>query len=188
MPKTTWPPSTLLSPAPAVLVSCGTLERPNVLTVAWTGIANSRPAMTYVSIRPQRHSHAMIESTGEFAINLTTPQMVRAADLCGMRTGAKLDKFRAAKLTPVPASKISAPILAESPVSLECRVKQVLRLGSHDMFLAEIVAVDVEESCIDEKGRLSFKKCGIMAYSHGEYFALGKRLGSFGCSVKKKRG
>ena len=187
MSKVVWKPGTMLSPVPPVLVTCGTMESPNIITVAWTGIVCSRPAMTYISVRPTRYSHAIIEKSGEFALNLTTPQLVHAADFCGVTSGAKVDKFKEARLTPVAADKIAVPLIAESPLSLECKVKEIFRLGSHDMFLAEIIAVDVEESCIDEAGKFSLKKCGLAAFSHGEYFALGKRIGKFGYTVRKKK-
>ncbi len=186
MSKVVWKPGTLLSPLPAVLVSCGTMEKPNVLTIAWTGIVNSDPAMTYISVRKERFSHSLIEQSGEFVINLTTAALIRATDLCGVKSGRDTDKFALARLTPEPASVLSCPMIAESPLSLECRVTQVLPLGSHDMFLAKIEAVDVEESLLDEKGKLHLSRCGLLAYSHGEYFAQGRRLGTFGCSVRKK--
>lgn len=187
MEKQIWKPGTLLSPVPPALVTCGTMERPNLLTVAWTGIVNSNPPMTYVSIRPERYSYRLIKESGEFAVNLTTGALVRAADFCGVRSGRDLDKFEAAHLHAQKAEKISAPLLAESPLSLECRVVKTLPLGSHEMFLAEIVAVQVDSSLVDENGRLNLGKCNLAAYAHGEYFALGKRIGTFGFSVKKRR-
>ncbi len=187
MAKQVWKPSTLLSPLPAALVTCGTVEEPNVLTVAWTGIINSSPAMTYVSIRPERWSHHLIAVSGEFVINVTTDELVRAADFCGVRSGKDTDKFEEMKLTALPASQVSAPIIAQSPISLECKVVEVKELGSHDMFIAEIVAVDVDDKYIEEDGKLNLKKAGIMFYSHGEYFAQGKKIGQMGYSVKKKR-
>lgn len=187
MAKITWPGGTLLSPLPAVLVSSGTPEEPNAATVAWTGIVNSEPPMTYISLRKSRHSHKIISQSGEFAINLTTSSLAKATDACGVYTGAKMNKFKAYSLTPEKASKISAPLIAQSPVSLECKVVEVKELGSHDMFLAEIVAVNVEESLIDEKGKLDLRKTNLMAYSHGDYVQLGKKVGSFGFAVKKKK-
>lgn len=187
MEKQIWKPGTLLSPVPPAIVTCGSMERPNLLTVAWTGIVNSNPPMTYVSIRPERYSYGLIKESGEFAINLTTGALVRAADFCGVRSGKDLDKFEATHLHPQKAEKISAPLLAESPLSLECRVVKALPLGSHEMFLAEIVAVQVDASLVDENGRLNLGKCNLAAYAHGEYFALGKRIGTFGFSVKKRR-
>lgn len=187
MAKVTWKPATLLSPLPAALVSCGTVEEPNVLTIAWTGIINSSPAMTYVSIRPERWSHHIISESGEFVINVTNDSLVRAADFCGVRSGKDTDKFAEMKLTALPASKVSAPLIAQSPLSLECKVTEVKHLGSHDMFIAEIVAVDVEDKYIDGDGKLDLRKAGVMFYSHGEYFAQGKKIGQMGYSVKKKR-
>lgn len=187
MSKQIWKPATLLSPLPAALVTCGTVEEPNVLTIAWTGIINSSPAMTYISVRPERWSHHIISESGEFVINVTTSDLVRAADFCGVRSGKDTDKFEEMKLTALPASKVSAPILAQSPISLECKVTEVKHLGSHDMFIAEIVAIQVEDKYIDEAGRLDLRKAGVMFYSHGEYFAQGKKIGQMGYSVKKKR-
>lgn len=187
MSKQVWKPATLLSPLPAALVTCGTVEKPNVLTIAWTGIINSSPAMTYISVRPERWSHHLIEESGEFVINVTTSDLVRAADFCGVRSGRDTDKFEEMKLTALPASKVSAPVLAQSPISLECKVTEVKHLGSHDMFIAEIVAIQVEDKYIDEAGRLDLRKAGVMFYSHGEYFAQGKKIGQMGYSVKKKR-
>ena len=187
MAKVIWKPSTLLAPVPAVLVSCGSVENPNALTIAWTGIINSDPPMTYVSIRPERHSHKIIEKSGEFVINLVPRSLVRAADFCGVRTGAKMDKFKKMKMTAAAASTVSAPLIDESPICLECKVVEKKHLGTHDMFLAEITAIQVEEKYIDENGRLRMDQCRLTAYCHGEYFDLGKKLGSFGYSVKKKK-
>ncbi|MBR2042092.1 MAG: flavin reductase family protein [Oscillospiraceae bacterium] len=187
MAKQIWKPATLLSPLPAALVTCGTVEQPNVLTIAWTGIINSSPAMTYISVRPERWSHHIIAESGEFVINVTTDNLVRAADFCGVRSGKDTDKFAEMNLTALPASKVSAPILAQSPISLECRVTEVKHLGSHDMFIAEIVAIQVDDKYIDADGKLDLRKAGVMFYSHGEYFAQGKKIGQMGYSVKKKR-
>ena len=187
MAKIFWKPSTLMAPVPAVLVSCGTMEQPNVLTVAWTGIVNSDPPMTYVSIRPERYSHKKICESGEFVINLVPRSLVRAADFCGVRTGAKMDKFKKMKLTPACCQCVSAPAIEQSPVSLECRVTERKNLGTHDLFLAQIVAVQVDDQYIDKTGCLRLDQCRLTAYCHGEYFDLGKKLGSFGFSVKKKK-
>jgi len=187
MAKITWPPATLLSPVPAVLVSSGTMEKPNVATVAWTGIINSEPPMTYISLRPSRFSHKIISETGEFVINLTTGSLARATDACGVYTGEKMNKIKAYSLTPEKANKVQCPTLAQSPVSLECKVVEVKSLGSHDMFLARIVAVNVEESLIDENGKLDLKRANLLAYSHGDYIQLGKKIGSFGYAVRKKK-
>ncbi len=186
MAKLVWKPGALLAPSPPALVSCGTVEAPNLLTIAWTGIVNTRPAMTYISVRPERYSYGLIRESGEFVINLTTVGLVRAADFCGVRSGRELDKFAHCGLTPVPASEVSAPLIEQSPLSLECRVKQILPLGSHEMFLSEIVAVDVDEQLVDGEGELHLSRAGLAANAHGEYFALGERLGTFGFSVRKK--
>ena len=186
MAKLQWKPGTLLAPAPPALVSCGTKEEHNVLTAAWTGIVNSEPPMTYVSIRPQRHSHSIIKEKGEFVINLPTEAIVKATDLCGVKSGRDVDKFALAGLTAEPSNLVAAPGIAECPISLECKVREVTHLGSHDMFLADIVAVDVDPKYVDEKGALHMEKAGLLAYAHGAYFGLGKQLGTFGFSVRKK--
>ena len=186
MAKLQWKPGTLLAPAPPALVSCGTMEEHNVLTAAWTGIVNSEPPMTYVSIRPQRHSHSIIKEKGEFVINLPTEAIVKATALCGVKSGRDVDKFALAGLTAEPSNLVAAPGIAECPISLECKVREVTHLGSHDMFLADIVAVDVDPKYVDEKGALHMEKAGLLAYAHGAYFGLGKQLGTFGFSVRKK--
>ncbi len=187
MAKTKWRGGTLLSPVPPALVTCRDGERDNVLTVAWTGIVNSDPPKTYISVRPSRYSHDIIQKSGVFAVNLTTKELVRAADWCGVCTGAKVDKFERCRLSREEATEINCPILADAPLALECRVTDVLHLGSHDMFLADIVAVDVNEALVSEDGKLHLDRAGLVAYSHGEYFELGKRLGKFGYSVAKKK-
>ena len=186
MSKQVWKPGTMVSPVPPVMVSCGSLEKPNILTIAWTGIVNTIPAMTYISVRPERYSYPLIKESGEFVINLTTRNLTWAADYCGVKSGADTDKFAACKLTPEAASQVGAPLIKESPVNIECRVKQVIPLGSHDMFLAQIVAVNVDEALVDQNGKLHLDKSGLVAYSHGEYFALGEKLGTVGYSVRKK--
>ena len=186
MSKVNWKGSTLLGPVPPTMVSCGTVEEPNVLTVAWTGIINSQPPMTYVSIRPSRYSYDLIKNSGEFVINLTPSKLVRVCDYVGVRSGRDENKFEKCKLTALPCVHVSAPQIAECPVSLECRVKDVLPLGSHDMFLAEIVGVNVEENLLDEEGKLHLEQAGLLSYIHGEYFAQGKKVGSFGYSVRKR--
>ena len=187
MPKTKWKGGTLLAPVPPALVTCSDGERDNVLTVAWTGILNSDPPKTYISVRPSRFSHELISKSGEFAIHLTTKALARATDWCGVYTGAKVDKFERCRLTKELANEIACPIIAEAPLALECRVTDVIHLGSHDMFMADIVAVDVDDSLIDEKGKLHLDCAGLLAYAHGEYFELGKKLGTFGYSVAKKK-
>ena len=186
MAKIVWPGGALLAPVPAALVTCGSLEKPNVLTVAWTGIVNSTPPKTYISLRPERYSYEIIRETGEFVINLSTQALARAADFCGVRSGRQVDKFEKIGLTALPASAVSAPLLGESPLSLECRVFQTIELGSHTMFLADIVAVDVEDALVDEKGKLHLERADLISYAHGEYFALGRKLGTFGYTVRKK--
>ncbi|MBO5203086.1 MAG: flavin reductase family protein [Clostridia bacterium] len=187
MAKIKWRGGALLSPVPPAMVTCSHGGKDNVLTIAWTGIVNTIPPKTYISVRPSRFSYNMIKESGVFAINLTTKELVRSADQCGVYTGAKVDKFARFKLTKEPASEIDCPLIAESPLSLECRVTDVIPLGSHHMFIADIVAVDVDDSLIDEKGKLHLERAGLVAYSHGDYFELGKRLGTFGYSVAKKK-
>ena len=183
MAKITWKPGTLEYPLPPVMVSCGTLEHPNIMTAAWTGIVNSEPPMTYVSIRPSRHSHGIIKESGEFVINLTTEQLVAATDFCGVKSGKDVNKFKEMKLTAAKCSIVSAPQIVESPVSLECKVKSVTTLGSHDMFLAEIVAVNVDDKYIDAAGKLCLENCNLVAYAHNAYYSLGRCLGFYGFSV-----
>ena len=177
----------LMAPVPPALITCGTMEKPNVMTAAWTGIINTRPPKTYVSIRPERYSYELIKNAGELVINLTTEDLVRAADFCGVRSGRTVNKFEVCGLTPVESSAVSAPTLAESPLSIECRVFDVLELGSHHMFLLDVLAVTADERIMDKNGKLCLEKSHLAAYAHGEYFALGKKLGDFGFSVRKKK-
>lgn len=186
MSKVTWNGGALLAPVPPVLVSCGTMETPNVLTIAWTGIINTIPPKTYISVRPERWSYPLIRKSGQFVINLPTTELVRAVDFCGVRSGRTEDKFAACGLTKAAASRVDCPIIEECPLSLECRVTDEIPLGSHHMFLADIVAVDVDARLLDREGKLHLDRAGLLAYAHGEYFALGKKLGSFGYSVRKK--
>ncbi len=186
MSKVKWKGGALIAPLPPALVTCGTSERPNVLTIGWTGITNTIPPKTYISVRPSRYSYNLIKESGEFVINLTTKNLVRAADYCGVKSGANTDKFKDMNITPVIASEVSAPMLEESPVNIECRVTDIISLGSHDMFLANIVAVNIDENYIDKQGKLHLDKCNLVAYAHGEYFSLGEKLGTFGFSVRKK--
>ena len=179
-------PGALLSPVPAVLVSCGTMESPNLLTIAWAGTVCTRPPMVSISIRPERYSYPLIKESGEFVLNLPTTRIVRAVDLCGVKSGKDGDKFALSGLHPAPAAGVSAPAVEECPVSFSCKVRQIIPLGSHDLFLAEIVAIEAEEGLFDEKGRLALEKAGLFAYAHGEYFSLGDKIGSFGFSVRKK--
>ena len=187
MAKQFWKGSTLLAPVPAALVTCGTMDEPNVLTIGWTGIVCTRPPMTYISVRPERYSHDIIKKSGEFVINLTTSAMCRETDLCGVKSGKDTDKFVLCGLHTAPAQKVAAPIIEECPISIECRVTEEKLLGSHTMFLAEIIGIDADEKYIDSKGKLNLQQCGLMAFAHGEYFALGRKLGDFGFSVRKKK-
>jgi len=187
MAKLQWRGGALLAPVPPAMVTCSDGEHDNVLTVAWTGIVNTDPPKTYISVRPKRYSYDIIKKSGVFAINLTTAELVRAADWCGVYTGAKVDKFERCRLSKEPAREIDCPIIAESPLALECRVTDVIPLGTHDMFLADIVAVDVDEALLDEHGKLHLERAGLVAYAHGDYFELGRKLGKFGYSVAKKK-
>ena len=186
MSKVQWKGGTFIYPIPAVMVSCGTMEESNIITVAWTGILNTNPAMCYISVRPERYSHDIIKENGEFAINLTTKQLAYATDWCGVKSGRDVDKFREMKLTKEKANIISVPLIKESPVSVECKVKEIVPLGSHDMFVAEIVAIDADEKYIDEKGAFDISKCDLIAYANGGYYPLEKKIGKFGYSVQKK--
>lgn len=188
MEKISLKPGTMLNPVPAVMVSCGEGNVKNIITVAWTGIINSDPPMTYVSVRKERFSHDIIERTGEFVINLTTEKLAFATDYCGVRSGRDVDKFKERGLTPQESLRVDCPSIAESPVNIECRVTEVMELGSHDMFMAEIVNVSVDEDLMDEKGRLCLEEAGLIAYSHGHYYALKRNeIGRFGYSVMKPK-
>jgi len=187
MAKQSWKPGNMLYPVPAVLVSCkGRDTKPNLITIAWAGTVCSSPPMVSISVRPERYSYEMIRETGEFVINLTTKELARATDYCGVVSGRDVDKWEKMQLTPMPSQMIKAPGVKESPVNLECKVAQVLELGTHHMFLAEIVAVHVDEKYMDDKGRFNLEKSNPVAYSHGTYFVLGEELGRFGYSVRKK--
>ncbi len=187
MSKEIWQPGNMLYPVPPVMVSCGRPgETPNIITVAWAGTICSSPAMLSISVRKERYSYAILKETGEFVVNLTSKKLVRAADWCGVRSGKDYDKFKEMKLTTLNSQKISAPGIEESPVNIECKVKQVIDLGSHDMFIAEVVSVSVDDGLLDDKGRLDLGKARLVAYSHGDYFMLGERLGKFGYSVARK--
>ncbi|MEI3187203.1 MAG: flavin reductase family protein [Lachnospiraceae bacterium] len=183
-----WRGGNMLYPVPAVMVSCMRPgERPNIITVAWAGTVCSAPAMLSISVRKERYSHSIIEETGEFAVNLVNKELTFATDYCGVRSGRDVDKFREMKLTEQPSRYISAPGIAESPLILECKVKQQIPLGTHDMFLAEVVGVSVDERYIDEKGTFHLNDAKLTAYSHGTYFELGEALGTFGFSVRKDK-
>ena len=189
MSRISWKPGNMIYPVPAVLVSCGTEEDGfNLITISWTGTICTNPPLCYISLRPERHSYELIKSTGEFVINLTTEKMVRVTDWCGVKSGRDFDKFEETGLTPLPAQTVKAPLIKESPVNIECRVKEILPLGSHDMFLAEVTAVNADEQYLDpETGAFNLQKAGLLASSHGKYCPLGPPLGHFGYSIRKKR-
>lgn len=184
--KQIWRAGTMISPVPAVMVSCGSAEgEKNIITVAWTGTICSEPAMCYISVRKERHSYKMIRESGEFVINLTTKALARATDWCGVRSGKDFDKFSHCGLTIESCPHISAPAIAESPINIECKVKQVIELGSHDMFIAEVLGVMVDDSLLDpQSGKLDLARAELLGYAHGEYYALGEKLGTFGWTVK----
>lgn len=186
MAKISWKPGTMLAPIPPALISCGTMENPNMMTAAWTGVICSEPTLVYVSIRPSRYSYQLIKENDEFVINIPTVKLAKAVDLCGVKSGRNVDKFKLTGLTAQKCVKISAPQVAESPISLECVVKSVTSYGTHDMFLAEVVAVNVDETLVDSQNALKLDKAGLLAYAHGFYYALGKKIGKFGWSVEKK--
>ncbi len=188
MSKTVFKPGTMLNPVPAVMVSCGDDTVSNIITIAWTGIINSDPPITYVSVRKSRYSHDIIERTGEFVINLTTEKLAFAADYCGVRSGRDVDKFKEMKLTAAESKEVSCPSIEESPVNIECRVMEMKEYPTHDMFIAEIVSVSVDDGLMDENGRLCLDEAGLVAYNHGHYFALQKKeIGRFGYSVMKPK-
>lgn len=186
MKKQKWKAGNMIYPLPAVMVSCGDETMPNIITIAWTGTICTNPAMTYISVRKTRHSYDLIKNTGYFVINLTTRSLVKATDYCGVRSGKDVNKFEAMHLTPIYDEETGCPMIGESPVSVVCRVTEIKELGSHDMFLAEVLNVYVDEAYLDEKGKFHLNKTDLIAYSHGEYFTLGDKLGTFGYSVMKK--
>lgn len=188
MAKVLWKPGTMVYPVPAVMVSCGTVgEDANVITIAWTGTICTDPAMTYISLRPERYSYDIIKNSGEFVINLTTRKLAFATDFCGVRSGRDINKFKKMKLTPQKANHVSCPMIKESPINIECKVTEIKKLGTHDMFLAEVLGVNADDQYLDKNGAFSLDKAEPIAYSHGKYYALGKYLGHFGYSVKKKK-
>lgn len=187
MSKKSFRGGAMLNPVPAVMVSAGR-EKPNIITIAWTGIVNTNPPMTYISVRPERYSHGIIEREGEFVVNLVTEELAKACDFCGVRSGRDVDKFASMNLTKEDACVVSCPMIGESPVSIECRVIEKKHLGTHDMFLAEIVNVNVDEEIIDSEGRIRLDKASLVAYNHGEYFGLKRQpIGRFGFSVMKPK-
>lgn len=187
--KAEWKPGNLLYPLPAVMVSCGASpEEYNIITISWTGTINTNPPMVYISVRPERHSYNILKKNMEFVINLTTEKLVNATDFNGVKSGKNTDKFKTSGLTPLPARKTNTVIIAESPVNIECKVSHIIPLGSHHMFIAEVVAVNVDEDLIEkDSGALRLDKAKLISYSHGFYYLLGKRLGKFGFSVMKKK-
>ena len=188
MTKQTWKPGNMLYPLPAVMVSVTDGKgEDDIITVAWTGTICTNPPMVYISVRPERHSYHMIKETGEFVINLTTEKLAKATDFCGVRSGRDVDKFKETGLTREKADIVSAPMIQESPVSIECRVKEIKELGSHHMFLADVLAVHADPEYMDEKKKFHLNDAKPLVYSHGEYLGIGKKLGTFGYSVKKKK-
>ena len=187
MSKTMWKPGTFIYPIPAVMVSCGTFEKSNIMTVAWTGILNTNPAMVYISVRPERYSYDLIKESGEFVINLTNEKLAFATDWCGVKSGANVDKFKEMKLTKEKGNFVKCPMIAESPVSVECKVREIRDLGSHYMFVADVLAINADDKYIDEKGAFDISKCDLIAYANGGYYSLDKKIGKFGYSVQKKK-
>jgi len=186
MGKVSFKPGTMLNPVPVVMVSCGSMEEKNILTIAWTGIINSEPPITYVSVRKSRYSHELIEKTNEFVINLCTEDLAKAADFCGVKTGRNTDKFKVQKLTPVEGELTGCPMILESPVNLECKVIEMKSFPTHDMFIAEIVKVHVDEKLLNRAGKLQLEKARLICYSHGEYFGIKtEAIGKFGYSIMK---
>lgn len=187
MGKVTWKAGTFEYPIPAAMVSCGTMKKSNIITVAWTGVINTNPAMVYISVRPERYSYEIIEKSKEFVINLTNEQLAFATDWCGVKSGKDIDKFEKMHLTKQKANFVSCPMIEEAPVSIECKVKEIKKLGSHDMFIAEVLAVNADEKYFDKKGAFDISKCNLIAYANGGYYTLGKKVGKFGYSVQKKK-
>jgi len=187
--KQSWKPGNVLWPLPVVLVSCGGTRgwKPNLITIAWTGSVCSDPPMVSISVRPERYSFPIIKTTREFVVNVPSVRQARITDWCGMISGRNVDKFAGAKLTPFRALNVGCPVILECPINIECRVKQSMNLGSHTMFVAEVVAVQVSSSLLDSKGRLLVEKGGLLTFAHGQYFALGSFIGRFGFSVKKRK-
>lgn len=186
MEKEFWKPGNMVYPLPAVMVSCGQKETgANIITVAWTGTICTNPAMVYISVRPERYSYHIIKDTGEFVINLTTRELVKAVDYCGVKSGREVDKFKELNLTCENGHMVKAPLIGECPVNIECRVKEIVELGSHHMFMAEVLGVNVNADYLNEKGKFELNKSGLILYSHGEYYGFGELLGTFGYSVRK---
>lgn len=187
MAKKTLKGGALLAPLPPTMVTCGDMENSNIITIGWTGILNTVPPKTYISVRPTRHSYNLIKEKGEFIINLTPSHLTKEADYCGIYTGKKVNKFEKCKLTKVKGTQVDCPMIEECPISIECKVTDIIPLGSHDMFMANIVAINVDEELFDKEGKMHFEKAGLIAYAHGEYYELGKKIGRFGFSTDKKK-
>lgn len=187
MAKKIWKSGTFMYPIPAVMVSCGDMENSNIITVAWTGILNTNPAKVYISVRPERYSYNIIKEKKEFVINLTNKDLAYATDWCGVKTGAKVDKFKEMHLTKEECQFVSAPAIKESPVSIECKVTDIKEFGSHHMFIADVMSIDADEKYINEKGSFDISKCNLIAYANGGYYELGRKIGKFGFSVEKKK-
>ena len=187
MSRKIWKAGTFVYPIPAALISCGTMEKSNILTIAWTGIINTDPAMVYISVRPNRYSYNIIKKNKEFVINLTNKDLAFATDWCGVRSGKDYDKLKEMKLHKEKAKFVKCPIIKESPVAVECKVKEIVELGSHHMFIAEVLSIDADEKYMDDKGSFDISKCNLIAYANGGYYPLGKKIGKFGYSVQRKK-
>lgn len=187
MQKVKWNPGTFLYPIPAVMVTCGTMEKSNIITVAWTGIINTKPAMCYISVRPERYSYNLIKNSKEFVINLTNKNLAFATDWCGVKSGKDFDKFKEMNLTKEKGNFVKCPIIKESPVALECKVKEIKELGSHHMFIAEVLSINANKKYINENGAFDISKCDLIAYCNGGYYGVAKKIGKFGYSVQKKK-
>lgn len=187
MAKVEWKSGTFVYPIPAVMVTSGDMEHSNIMTVAWTGILNTNPAIVYISVRPERYSYNLIKETGEFVINLTTEKLAFATDWCGVRSGKDYDKFKEMHLTKEKANHVKCPIIKESPVAIECKVIDIKEYGSHHTFIAEVLSIDADDKYIDEKGAFDISKCDLIAYANGGYYSLDKKIGKFGFSVQKKK-
>lgn len=187
MAREIWKAGTFIYPLPAVLVTSGDMKNSNILTVAWTGIINTNPALCYISVRPERYSYNLIKEYGEFVINLTNERLAYATDWCGVRSGKKFDKFKEMNLTKEEAKFVKCPIIKESPVAVECKVKEIKELGSHNMIIAEVLSIDADKKYINENGTFDISKCDLIAYSNGNYYAMGRKIGKFGFSVEKKK-
>lgn len=187
MSKVMWKPGTFLYPLPVVMVSCGNMEKSNIITVAWTGIINTNPPKVYISVRPTRYSYKLIKESREFVINLTNNELSRITDWCGVKTGKNIDKFKEMGLHKEKANFVKCPLIKESPVSVECKVTEIKELGTHHMFIADVLAINADDKYIDKNGAFNISKCNLIAYSNGHYYQLGKKLGKFGFSVQKKK-